>query len=206
MYHYAFRRGEKTYNYYACRNAMFNQDLCSARMIRAELLQESLEHALLKAIGNIEVQEEVAIKGHNYTEEIARLGEQAGHLAQKVIVGNATKQDVSLEEALLDEIQAEIRRLAALEPVPDTTGKIKTGETFQERWERLSVPERAGFMRDAGIKVRVKRWKDELPEVAADYLEIDFPDNAVIVWIVKGIYVQVELGRYADLRKLATAA
>jgi DNA invertase Pin-like site-specific DNA recombinase len=194
---------KKTYYYYKCKLAKDADGSCNAKAIRADVLEPVVEHALIKVIGDIPVQEERFIKGFDYSEEVDRLGDELGTLHRKIELGSLANKDVSAEQERLEILRAEIRRIASKEAVPDRTEKVITDETFRQRWERLPASQRTAFLLDAGIKVRAKHWNIDMPDIGADYTSFNFQDNAVVVHIEQGIYMQVELGRYAELRELA---
>ena len=200
------RKGEPVvyaYRYYHCHSSHMRDGRCSAGRVKAEALEEAVFGALLQFAGDVELTEKKLIPGRDYSEDIARIGEQIGHLSSVVAIGRATGKDVGQEAAALERAQAEIQRLAALEPVPARVEPINMGKTFRQHWETLDVPGRNEFLRSA--KVRAVASRDEQPVVDMEFITSRASTANVFV-VTDDIKVIIYLGNFAVLRDQAGTA
>ena len=198
------KRGKYSYTYYHCHSSHLRDGRCSARRMKAQSLERAVFGSLLELAGDAELSEKKLIPGRDYSEEIAKIGEQIGHLSSVVAIGQATAKDVSREAALLEHAQAEIQRLAALEPVAARVEPIKTGKTFREHWESLDIAGHNEFLRSAGVRAVASR--DEVPrlDMPGGPLTPDGIPRSVIIHR-DDLHVVIELGALADLLERASA-
>jgi hypothetical protein len=91
--------------------------------------------------GDVELTEKKLIPGRDYSKEIARIGEQIGHLSSVVAIGRATGKDVGREAEALEQAQAEIQRLAAtVSAVSSALGTSSPGSRSRWAWAgRIAV-------------------------------------------------------------------
>jgi hypothetical protein len=199
------KRGKYSYTYYHCHSSHLLDGKCSGRRMKAEPLEQAVFGSLLELAGDAGLTEKKLIPGRDYSEEIAKIGEQIGHLSSLVAIGQATGKDVSRETAVLEQAQAEIQRLAALEPVAARVEPIKTGKTFREHWESLDTAGRNEFLRSA--RVRAVASRDEAPRLdtpGGPLTPGDIPRSVIIDR--DDLHVVIELGALADLLERASAA
>jgi DNA invertase Pin-like site-specific DNA recombinase len=196
------RPGGVDYRYYHCHSSHLRDGKCIAKRMNAEALENAVFGALLDFAGDAELTEKKLIPGRDYSEEIARVGEQIGHLSSVVAIGRATGKDVSQEAAALERAQAEIQRLAALEPEAARIEPISTGKRFRAHWESLDVAGRNEFLRSAGVRAVASR--DEAPSL--DFMSRPVGQRTFAVVREKGINVVVYFGGLAELLRRASAA
>jgi site-specific DNA recombinase len=199
------RREKWEYRYYHCHSSHLRDGKCAAKRIKAEPLEETVYGSLLELVGHAELTEKKLIPGRDYSEEIARIGEQIGHLSSVVAIGQATGKDVSQEAAALERAQAEIERLAALKPIAPRVEPVRTGKTFRQHWESLDIVGRNEFLRSAGVRAVASR--DEMPPLdlpGGPLTRGDIPRSVVIDR--DDLHVVVHLGCLADLLEHASAA
>lgn len=148
---------EYEYRYTHCHSSHLRDGKCTAKRIKSEAIEEAVFDALLDFAGDVELTERKLIAGRDYSEDIARLGEQIGHLSSVVAIGEATGKDVTQEAETLERAKAEIKRLANLKPEKARIVPVKLGKTFRQHWETLDVAGRNEFMRSAGVHVAAHR-------------------------------------------------
>jgi site-specific DNA recombinase len=135
-----------TYRYYGCVS-------CPARKIPADKLEQELESRLMARAGHLPLTETHVIEASDTSAEVARLAEAIGALASQIELGKAMDQDVSAVE---EEQEVNRRNLAKLVKVPSQPAREVvevTGETWAERWERMTWPERNTFLREREVKL-----------------------------------------------------
>ncbi len=113
-------------------------------------------------------------KGHNHDAELEDIRREISELGLRDLADD-------VYDAELWKLRAERDRVAALENVPDELVSEPTGETYAERWARLSNLERNAWMLDAGIKIwGMQGDDDEVLYVLAE------PRNAGLFWTEDG--------------------
>ena len=199
------RRGEPVmyaYRYYHCHSSHRRDGRCSAKRLNAEKLEEAVYGALLDFAGDRELTEKKLIPGRDYSEEVARIGEQIGHLSSVVAIGQATGKDVSKEAETLERAKAEIARLGALEPIAARVEPVRTGKKFRAHWESLDTVQRNEFMRSAGIRADASR--DSMPEL--NFASRPAGQRTMTVIDEDDLKAVVRFGNLADLLARASAA
>jgi len=147
----------------------------------ADELEDALSSELLALVGDRELTESKLIPGRDYSEDIARVAEQIGHLFSEIQVEALSGQDVREKQATLARAQEELTRLHALKPVKARVEPVATGQTFRQRWESLDATGRNEFLRSATIRVVVSR--DEMPLIEQQegpLTPLDIPRTAMI--------------------------
>jgi hypothetical protein len=70
-------------------------------------------------------------------------------------VPGSQRRDYSDVQAALDAANAELDRLATLEPIPARLEYDELDQTFREWWELNDAPTRNAFLRDQGVRAAV---------------------------------------------------
>jgi site-specific DNA recombinase len=146
------RTGDKEYVYYHCRLAHRDSTACPAKRIKADELEMMLEMALLAQCGDTELTEIREIPGQDHSEEMSRAAETIGHLSTLIALGAAKGQDVTADEARLEEAKRQLGQIASLPVIPARTEAVPSGELFRQRWARLGQQERNQWLRTAQVK------------------------------------------------------
>jgi len=196
------RKGEPVtyaYRYYHCHNAAMQNGRCEARRVRAEPLEDAVFGTLLELAGHRRLRTERLIPGRDYAEESARLIDQTQHLQAEIGRARLARKDYSDLQAFLDAANAELDRLAVLDPEPARLEYDETDQTFQAWWDTHDQTARNAFLRDQGVKVVAS--PDPLPEDLA----LSRPDRIFPVAIIErpGMHAILYLG---DLAKLLNRA
>src|SRR5215831_9642299 len=181
MYGSTANYGDKAYKYYACMQSMRRDGMCTARRVMADELEDALFSELLALVGDRELTESKLIPGRDYSEDIARVAEQIGHLFSEIQIEALSGQDVREKQATLARAQEELARLHALKPVKALVVPVATGQTFRQRWESLDATGRNEFLRSATIRAVVSR--DEMPVIEhqeGPLTPLDIPRTAMI--------------------------
>jgi DNA invertase Pin-like site-specific DNA recombinase len=204
MYGSTAKYGGKTYMYYACVHSMRRDGLCTARRVEAGELETALSRELLALVGNRELTESKLIPGRDYSEDIARVAEQIGHLFSEIQVEALSGIDVREKQATLQRAQEELARLHALKPVKARVEPVATGQTFRQRWESLDATGRNEFLRSHGVRAVVSR--DELPPIEhqeGPLTPLDIPRMAIIDQ--PKLHAVIYLGNLGDLVRRASS-
>ncbi len=204
MYGTTAKYGDKAYRYYGCVHSIHRDGLCTARRVNADDLESELSCELLSLVGSYEVMERRLTPGRDYSEDIARVAEQIGHLYMEIQVESLSGQDVSGKQATLKRAQDELARLHSLSPAKAGMKPAKTGVTFRTKWEALDDSGRNEFLRSAGVRAVVSR--KDLPSI--DHQEgplppLEVPRMAIID--KPGLYAVIYLGGLGDMLSRATA-
>ncbi len=157
MYGSTAKYGDKTYTYYACMHSMRRDGLCTARRVQADELEAALSSELLALVGNRELVEKKLIAGRDFSEDIARVAKQIGHLSCEIAVEALSGADIREKQATLQRAYEELARLHDLKPVKARVEPASTGQTFRQRWESLDATGRNEFLRGATVRAVVSR-------------------------------------------------
>lgn len=150
------------YTYYHCFHSHMRDGLCSAKRVKAAPLEDAVSSTLLELAGHRKLRTERLIPGRDYSEESARLIEQTQHLQAEIGRARLQRKDYSELQTTLDNANAELDRLAELDPEPARLEYDETGLTFREWWDTHDTAARNTFLRNQGVKVIVS--PDRLPE------------------------------------------
>jgi DNA invertase Pin-like site-specific DNA recombinase len=188
------------YRYYHCHHANMLDGMCDAKRVRAEPLEEAVFGSLLELAGHRKLRTERLIPGRDYSEESARLIEQTQHIQAEIGRARLQRADYSGLQATLDAANAELDRLAALDPIPARLEYDEIDQTFRQWWELNDQTARNAFMRDQGVKVVVS--PDPLPEDLA----LSRPEMIFSVAIIErpGMHAILYLGNLSDLLRRAS--
>jgi site-specific DNA recombinase len=143
------------YRYYHCHNAHERNGRCDVKRVKAEPLDEAVFGTLLELAGHRKLRAERLIPGRDYSEESARLIEQTQHLQAEIGRARLQRRGYSDVQAALDAANAELDRLATLEPIPARLEYDELDQTFREWWELNDAPTRNAFLRDQGVRAAV---------------------------------------------------
>jgi DNA invertase Pin-like site-specific DNA recombinase len=163
MYGTTSKYGDKVYRYYGCVHSIRRDGLCTARRVNADDLESALSGELLALVGSYKVTEKRLTPGRDYSEDIAWVAEQIGHLYMEIQVESLSGQDVSEKQETLKRAQDELARLHSLKLVRARMEPVKTGATFRRKWEALDDSGRNEFLRSADVRAAVSR--EELPMI-----------------------------------------
>lgn len=114
-------RNGKTYSYgyYRCRDGRMNDGRCSfGTSFRGDPLEDIVTSTLLELAGHAKLRTERLIPGRDYSEEMARLIERTQHTQAEIGRARIARKDYSELQERLDADNAELDRLAALDPIP----------------------------------------------------------------------------------------
>jgi site-specific DNA recombinase len=151
------------YFYYLCDWGRQRNGKCSNKKnFPAEPLEDVVFGTLLELAGHRKLRTKRVIAGRDYIEESARLIEQTQHLTAEIGRARLQRKDYSDLQAILDNANAELDRLAGIEPEPARIEYDDTGLTFRQWWDTHDTAARNAFLRDQGVKAIVS--PDPLPE------------------------------------------
>lgn len=145
------------YEYYHCRRAAERNGRCPAKRVKAEAIEEAVFDAILELAGSRMLRRERVIPGRDHGEESARLIEQTSHLQSEISRARLQRKDYADLQATLDSANAELDRLASLEPEPARIEYDDMGMTFREWWDTHDATAHNAFLRDQGVKVVVSQ-------------------------------------------------
>ena len=173
MYGSTARYGDKTYAYYCCVHSLRRDGKCTARRVKADEMEARISGELLALMGDVELTEDTAIPGRNFSEDINRTVEQMTHLYKEIQLEALAGEDVTGKQKTLQRAQAELARLHAFTPIDAHVELVRTGQTLCQRWESLDTAGRNEFLRSNGVRAVVSR--DELPQIEHQAGPIDIP-------------------------------
>lgn len=175
MYHRKYSRdyGKRMYRYYHCPT---HKD-----MLDAEMIEEALESAFRDAVGSKPVLERVYQAPENHQIALDEAVRAVDELS--ALLGTITSD--TMRSRLLEQMRALDFRIASLEKLPSRPGGWiykETGQTFTDRWDVSSIPDRRDLLIKSGIRFRIKKIagnaiQSELyePAEAADLLNAKKP-------------------------------
>jgi hypothetical protein len=138
---------------------------CTARRIRADLLETLVETTLLADIGSQSLTEEETVPASDNSTAMAELAEAIGALASQIALARAHGHDTSDLEAQQQINESNLARLVHEPTRHAETIEHDTGETWAERWQRLDWNKRNSLLRRKGIKFWAERDDEGLPKV-----------------------------------------
>jgi site-specific DNA recombinase len=204
--------------YYQCPNstpARGVKERCSAPLVRADVLESTVEQALLDSAGDVLMYEKIVTPANDVGAELARADEAIGALASQVTSGALTAGQFAQVAAGLITQRDHLAAVAA----PERVTWRPAGKTFREHWADLH--DRGTWLRGAGIRVFVqdggnaepRTWTDLRASLEAVGVRVEEPDGSTAVepaddYIVVrelpgGRVVSVMLGELGELRRLA---
>ena len=204
MYGSTARYGDRTYAYYCCVHSLRRDGKCTARRVKADELEAGISDELLALVGDVELTEDKAIPGRDFSKEINRTVEQMTHLYKEIQLAALAGEDVTAKQQTLQRAQAELARLHALTPVETRVEPARTGQTFRKRWESLDAAGRNEFLRSNKVRAVVSR--DDMPPIehqAGPLTATDVPRLAIIDR--PGLHAVIYLGSLGDMVRRASA-
>lgn len=196
------KKGKKyEYVYYVCDFGRRRDGRCSnKKSYRGEPLEDAVFGTLLELAGHRKLRTKRLIAGRDHIEESARLIEQTQHLTAEIGRARLQRKDYSELQATLDVANAELDRLANLEPEPARIEYEDTGMTFRQWWDSHDTAARNAFLRDQGVKVVVS------PEPLPTDLALSRPDMIWSVAVIErpGMHAILYMGDLAELLNRAS--
>ena len=153
-------RGEM---YYRCRThsrAAQHKVQCPALQLRLDSLNALAEALFVAQVGDVEVLERVYRPGVDHADEIALLRRSISSVRAEFDGGGYSYPGG--EEEYLERIERLSGRLRELADQPVTQAGYDyrpTGQTFRQKWEASTIPERRALMLSAGFQLRVSRTR-----------------------------------------------
>lgn len=145
----------KIYAYYACQSKRKERKCESPIRIPVERAEEDAASALLALLGDAEVTRAEYDPGEDYSAQLAEARGILDRLEDDFLAGKYLGDEAARRYHRMHAKQSEkVDKLAALPHRPATTRQVGTGETYAERWSRLSRLERRDFLLSQGITFR----------------------------------------------------
>ncbi|MGC4904201.1 recombinase family protein [Streptomyces cyaneofuscatus] len=168
-----YRYMGRTYQYYRCAMRAIAGQACDldTKSIVAGDLERTVEDVFLRSVGDLEIVRKVFRPGVDFTNDIAEVTQRLKELREDRNSGGLYIGEEGAAEFRADYARLESKRAAlrAQPTRPDTWEEHPTGETYRERWAKLTTPEqRSKELREAGVKAVVHVAK--LPPMTAAQL------------------------------------
>ncbi|WP_225075198.1 recombinase family protein [Streptomyces sp. CoT10] len=146
---------QKIYAYYACQSRRKERECAAPVRVSVERTEEDAVKALLALLGDAEITRTEYDPGEDYSAQLAEAQRILDTLEDDFLAGKYQGEEAARRYHRMHAKQsAKVDRLAALPHRPATTRQVGTGETYAERWERLSRLERREFLASQGIGFR----------------------------------------------------
>ncbi|MET8327676.1 recombinase family protein [Streptomyces sp. NPDC005181] len=151
----AYRGPGRSWPYYRCASRTTHKRCpTGSKGIAAHVLEEVIEEVFLRAAGDVEIVRKVFRPGTDFTRDIAEVNRALTELREDREAGlyssELGKQEYRDTYKRLDARRAQ---LMAQPTRPDTWEEIPTGETYRERWAKLTTQHEKGReLRAAGVK------------------------------------------------------
>ncbi|MER5204884.1 recombinase family protein [Streptomyces sp. NPDC002825] len=158
----------RNWPYYRCASRTTHKPCpTGSKGIAAHVLEGAVEEVFLRAAGDVEIVRKVFRPGVDFTRDIEEVTRALAELREDREAGlyssELGKQEYRETYKRLD---ARREQLMAQPTRPDNWEKIPTGETYRERWAKLSTQHEKGReLRAAGIKAVIH--SEELPPMTA---------------------------------------
>ncbi len=179
-----WRTSGSGYHYYRCASQPRGHP-CGQPMIRADLLEPTVDEAILEVLGPIMITETTTIPGDDHSQAKAEVGRAIRDLMDERYVRGVVRQD---HESVLAGLQAEHDRLSLLPAEPARVIERPTGVFIREVWPDLDADGRRAFLRKRGTKVyaALTHGPDRAPTTHIN--------GRLVVMIKHGLLVMVDLG------------
>ncbi|MFF7969124.1 recombinase family protein [Streptomyces sp. NPDC007903] len=143
--------------YYRCGKRARSGTSCTLLGIKAEELESAVEEAFLTLVGGLEIVRKVLVPGVDHAAEITDVRRAQEELMEDRAAGlYSTENGKRLFQEMWQRLETQEEALAALPARQDEWIEEATGETYRDRWHRLSShKERNKELRDAGVRVIV---------------------------------------------------
>ncbi|MET8129620.1 recombinase family protein [Streptomyces sp. NPDC005065] len=146
-------RGEnKIYAYYRCQAKSKGRQCEAPVRLPAERTEMEASEALLALMRGLEITREEYTPGEDYSPQLAEARSTLDRLEDGFLSGKYQGEEAERRYYRMHEKQsAKVDRIAALPQRPATRRIVGTGETYGERWERITLLERRDFLMSKGI-------------------------------------------------------
>ncbi|MFK4022356.1 recombinase family protein [Streptomyces albogriseolus] len=146
---------EKIYAYYACQSRRKSRECEAPVRVSVERTEADAGAALLALLGDAEITRTEHDPGEDYSAQLAEARSILDALEDDFLAGKYRGDEAVRRYHRMHAKQSErVDRLAALPSRPATTRQVGTGETYAQRWERLTRLERRDFLAAQGIIFR----------------------------------------------------
>lgn len=138
------------------------------------------------AILHLQIMKQELVPGDDHLDQIEEIQQQISDLALQ----DLDEDDFDVRMAAL---RAERKRLKSLKPEPDRLEVVPVGESYAERWARLSPRDRGDWLRSSDVKIHA--WRDVGPVMkllGQTSTENSFPRGIIHA---KGTYAAVIVAR-----------
>lgn len=166
-----------SYFYYRCASANDTTvETCPDKPYRSHELESVVFGEFLAKVGPLEVQRRVFVPGEDHTEALETAQAAYDDLTQQLTI----TKSASGRKRITEQLTTLDSRIAELETLPNRPAAWRyegTGQTYAELWKTLGDSERGANLREAGVRVMVRRLPSGTP-VAALALPSDLEDRA----------------------------
>ncbi|MFJ8346040.1 recombinase family protein [Streptomyces sp. NPDC094153] len=146
---------QKIYAYYACQSRRKSRECEAPVRVSVDRAEGEAATALLALLGDAEITRTEYDPGEDYSAQLAEAQSILDTLEDDFLAGKYQGDEAARRYHRMHAKQsAKVDRLAALPHRPATTRQVGTGETYAERWERLTRLERREFLASQGIIFR----------------------------------------------------
>ncbi|MEU1034560.1 recombinase family protein [Streptomyces mirabilis] len=146
----------KIYAYYACQSKRKERTCDAPVRLPVGQAEEDAVSTLLTLLGDREITRVERDPGEDYSAQLAEARSILDTLEDDFLTGKYKGDEAVRRYHRMHAKQSEkVDRLAALPHRPATTRQVGTGETYAERWARLTRLERRDFLMSQGIGFRV---------------------------------------------------
>lgn len=149
------KSGESVNEYYRCRGWRDKLNDCQNSSLKSKDLYLTVEKALLGAIGDLEILEEVHIPAEDHTKALEEAQEALSDLLERSAGKSKAIKDVY--QAKIDSLEAVIERLSDLPPSVARVELRPTGTTYRAMWEACDLDERRALLLKAGVRIEAGR-------------------------------------------------
>ena len=198
---------DKVYRYYECGGRREGNG-CTARKIRAELVEDLLEFGIMDAVGTDKTRTKVVIPACDNSPEIAQIEEAIDKLTATYASAGMSTERYAKTVAALEARQA---ALGATGTHPEEVRWVEGSETVSEHWS--AIQDRNAYLRNASVKIYVQYHKVDdqdfafehdlmgVPKTKAPTMKLPGDDHVSMRCLCKdGITAKLYLG---DLSKTA---
>lgn len=170
--------------YYRCRGWRDKLNDCQNSSLNGKDLLEAVEKALLVAIGDLEMEEEVHIPASDHSQQLHEAEEALADLLKKSAGKPEAVQKVY--QGQIDALEGLVTRLSALPVAEARVERRPSGVAYRELWEASDLEERRTLLLKAGVRVEAGRY--EGPWLSVPVFErAERDDQAVLMGTLRNI-------------------
>ncbi|MFE5510031.1 recombinase family protein [Streptomyces sp. NPDC056529] len=158
----------RNWPYYRCASRTTHKPCpTGSKGIAAHVLEGAVEEVFLRAAGDVEIVRKIFRPGVDFKRDIEEVNRALAELREDREAGLYSSELSTQEyQETYKRLDARREQLMAQPTRPDTWEEIPTGETYRERWSKLSTQHEKGReLRAAGIKAVIHAEK--IPPVTA---------------------------------------